>query len=550
MARDPEQGPALVFDLVEEDGVDEAVHTGSPVGGTDDGGTDGARDGDADQPAPAAEGRSWRTAATVGAVLAIALGTGIASDGLRDNARIERMRDVPGGVADLSVPLAETWTWEGVVGPADEWYPTADTVAVLGDVLVFVSGGALVALDPATGKEAWTVPLGDDPDCGPLGISAYGGTPTISTPVVVCVQGGDTSREAVAVRPDGTVSSARALDPADTRRYGSPRPGPDGTLLRAARVGPESAVDLGDAWCEDSGECGGTVVAGRDVELRAEDAVTGDLRWHVIVPFRPAEAGQCLGMSWEDQGTDLDFDGEVAPDAFDGWISADLVQLDGCGIEAAVTPDGVVIGTEFDPGTGDVTALGMGGYAGLDYGGAARTVLYSGGGGVLGEVPGYVLGPRVADGSGPATLLGTDESGQRLHAYEADGTPRWDIRAPGAEQPFLAQVGRTAVVTAGGSDVRGLDVATGAERWRGPGGSGDGVLQTFTDGEAVLLLLTQGDSGAVRMVSLDADSGELLWTSPEGPTTLDADGQELPTTLVAVDGHLLEVGADGVRGLG
>jgi outer membrane protein assembly factor BamB len=551
MARDPDQDSPIVFDLVDDDAADLAAPPAPPhTGGADGvGGSYGAAPGSGEPPVPAAQGGRWRAAAPVAAVLAIVLGTGIAADGARDNARIERMRDVHGGVADLSVPLEELWAWEGAVGADHEWFFAPEAVAVLDDVLAFESDGELVALEPATGEEAWAVPLGDDPDCGPLGVSAYSGTPVTSTSVVVCVQGSGADREAIAVTPDGTVSAPRALDPADTRRFGAPRPGPDGTVLRATRVGPESAVNLGNARCDDSGGCGGTVVGGRDVELRAEDAVTGEERWSVTVPFRPADAGQCWGLSWEDPNYVMDFDGQVAPDSFGGRIATDLVHLDGCGIDAAVTPDGVVLGTEFDPGMGDVTALEAGGYAGLDYGGAARTVLYSGDGDVVGEFPGYVLGPWVADGSGPATLLGTEETGQRLHAYEADGTPRWDVRAPGSDQPFLAQVGQTAVVTSGGADVRGIDVATGAERWRGAGESGDGVLQVFTDGQAVLLLLTQGDSGAVRMVSLDAASGELLWTSSDSATA-DANGREFPAALVAVDGHLLEVDANGVRGLG
>jgi outer membrane protein assembly factor BamB len=550
MARDPEQDSPIVFDLVDDAAADPgAPHTPPHIGGSDGvSGSDGAASGSDEAPVPAAQSGRWRVAAPVAAVLAIVLGTGIASDGARESARIERMRDVLGGVADLSVPLEETWAWEGAVGARQEWFFAAEAVAVLDDVLVFESDGELVALEPATGEEAWAVQLGDDPDCGPLGVSPYGGTPMTSTPVVVCLQGTGADREAIAVTPDGTVSAPRALDPADTLRYGGPRPGPDGTVLRATRVGPKSAVNLGNARCDTSGTCGGTVVGGRDVELRAEDAVTGEERWNVTVAFRPAEAGQCWGMSWEVPDAVMDFDGQVAPDAFGARIAADLVHLDGCGIDAAVTPEGVVLGTEFDPGMGDVTALEAGGYAGLDYGGAARTVLYSGDGAIVGEYPGYVLGPWVADGSGPATLIGTDQAGQRLHAYEADGTPRWDVRALGSEWPFLAQVGQTAVVTAG-ANVRGLDVATGAERWRGTGESGNGVLQVFTDGQAVLLLLTEGGSGAVRTVSLDAASGEVLWTSSDA-TTVDADGRDLPPALVAVDGHLLEVDASGVRGLG
>src|SRR5690606_39983026 len=51
--------------------------------------------------------------------------------------------------------------------------------------------------------------------------------------------------------------------------------------------------DLGDAVCTSAGECSGTVRTGRDLVLRAEDAVTGAERWTATVPFRSADAVQC-----------------------------------------------------------------------------------------------------------------------------------------------------------------------------------------------------------------------------------------------------------------
>jgi hypothetical protein len=263
-------------------------------------------------------------------------------------------------------------------------------------------------------------------------------------------------------------------------------------------------------------------------------------------------------VSWEDPSYGSAFDGEVHADAFGAQITADLVQLYGCGVAASVTPDGVLLGPELESGTGYVESLGLGGFSWLDYSGPARTIVYADDGAVVGEVAGYVRGPRVADGTGPDTLLGTDETGGRLRAYDADGAPRWDVEAPAPEPPFLAQVGRTVVVTAQDTDVHGLDVDTGVERWRWDGSAeGDGVLQTFTDGRAVLLLLNQPESGASRMVSLDAATGELLWKEGDeaAARTIDpATGvldEEVPApTFVAVDGHLLEVSRSGVRGLG
>jgi hypothetical protein len=61
------------------------------------------------------------------------------------------------------------------------------------------------------------------------------------------------------------------------------------------------------------------------------------------------------------------------------------------------------------------------------------------------------------------------------------------------------------------------------------------------------------------MVSLDAATGELLWRESDEAATsrmeaarssLDDDEQIPVVVLVAVDGHLLEVSSNRVRGLG
>lgn len=564
MARDPDEGDAFVFDLVDDDAAAGDVPTGPTGPGTaPDSGFAAA-----DPAASGSPGRKRRTAAQTAAVLAIVLGTGLAVEGIRDHARIERMRDVPGGVADVSAPLEETWVWDGAVGSGES--ATADVV-VLGGVLAFQSDDRLVALDPATGQEAWTVRLRGNADCGPMV------SPTWTDPeseALVCLQrtGNGTEREVVAVGPDGATSAPRVLDAVDTRLYGLPHVGPDGTVLRAKRVGPLSAIDLGDAACTAAGECEGTVEAGRDLLLRAEDATTGAARWTVTVPFRAADAVQCartFGGSWGGSDTRLVLSGQLTPDTFGARVSAGLVDLNGCGIEASVTSDGVVLGTEIEPGMGVVIRLGATGYAGVSFEGVARARLYAADGDVVGEVTGYPLSPAATDEVGPATLLAVDEPARRLRAYEPDGTPRWDIVLQSGGQEFLAQVGDTAVVTSGAGTVRGLDLATGAERWvwdgAAPVSADDGgyfgsahVVQAFTDGESVLLLTEREAGGGTQgLVALDAASGAVLWDRAGGGpiTTFDLSDsdtveQGVVGDLIAVDGNLLEVTPRGVRGLG
>jgi outer membrane protein assembly factor BamB len=551
MARDPDSGGAFVFDLVDDGAADPAGPPVPPGAGDEP-------DGEApvpDEPSGGL-GRTLRLVAPVAAVLAVAFGTGLASDGVRDSVRMDRVRDARGGVVDVSAPLTETWSWEGAVGPrraVEEGLGVE--VAVLGDVLAFESGTDLVALDVATGAEVWVVPLGADPDCGPMGVPNWS---DVVTSTLVCLAGSGADRAATVVRPDGTATAARALDAADTRRFGVARPGPDGTVLRAERVGRPPASGLGDAECGDSGECSGTVEAGQDLVLRAEDAVTGEERWRVTFPFRPTQAGQCAnwyGTAWDGSSNTVDLQTMIDPAAFGARIEGRQVQLHGCGIEASVTPDGVLLGADIEPGTGGVVTLRSGGYAAFTFDEEVRTVLYDLAGVPVGEIDGYVEEPRAVDGAGPDTLLGVGESGARLRAYESDGTLRWEVGMPTESQQYLAQAAGTAVVLSSTGTVRGVDLATGEERWAWEGSDARGelgdlyVAGSFTDGQSVLLLVENGYGGA-GLVSLDVVSGEVAWEQHGDEAVLERVDQVGLSALVAIDGNLLEVTPDGVRGLG
>lgn len=560
MGRDPAGGDAFVFDLIDDDAVSDGVpddpsRPGLPrPEGTADGGPDDAsesRDGASGDPVVPTGATRWlRPLAPVAAVLAVVLGTGFALDGVRTAERLDRIREVRGGVADLSVPLTERWAWDGAVGTGGfEAYWGSVQVAVLGDRLVFVSDGELLALEPASGAEVWSIPLGDDPDCGPTG---YPGGTDITTASVVCLQGAPEEREVVVVGPDGATSEPRTLDPADTRRYGAARPGPDGTVLRAQRVGDTSAVDLGDAVCSPTGDCTGTVESGRDITLRAEDAVTGAERWSVTAPFVATPAADCnpwQGGPWGEVSDPVS-DDPLQPDAFGARISGDLVALLGCGANASVTSDGELLRGAVPPGAGGVVGLSTGGYlaSGRDW--TTQTVVYSADGEVLEKVDGYVVEAAVVDGSG--LLLRWDEDAPGLHAYEPDGTPRWhDARDWGSYQ-FAAEVGETVVVVGSGGEVRGLDVATGDQRWvldiaQGADGASHVrfLFQAFTDGRYALLLLYD-EAGTVDLVSLDTVSGELTWDVPISDVLVPVQD----ASLVAVGGRLLAVTQGGVRGLG
>ncbi|MEU4384626.1 PQQ-binding-like beta-propeller repeat protein [Promicromonospora sp. NPDC023805] len=558
MGRDPAGGDAFVFDLIDDDaGDDDALDAPPrPDRSLPDGGPDDAsevRDGaSGDDPVVPGRATRWlRPLAPVAAVLAVVLGTGFALDGVRAAEQLDRIRSVRGGVADLSSPLVERWAWEGAVATSGvgEYWGSVE-VAALGDLLVFVVDDELLALDPATGGEAWSIPLGDRPDCGPTG---YPGGTDVTTASVVCLQGAPEEREVMVVGPDGVASEPRTLDAADTRRYGSARPGPDGTVLRARRVGDTSAVDLGDAVCSPTGDCTGTVESGRDIRLRAEDAVTGAERWSVTAPFVATLAANCNpwqgGGAWGEV-SDAVSDDPLQPDAFGAHISGDLVALSGCGANASVTSDGELLHGAAPSGASGIVGLSTGGYLAPGSDSTTDTVVYSADGEVLGTVAGYAVEAAVVDGAG--LLIGWDEDAPGVHAYEPDGTPRWDARESDTFQ-FAAEVGETAVVVASGGEVRGLDVATGDRRWvldiaKGADGESSDVrflFQAFTDGRHALLLL-HDEAGTFDLVSLDTVSGELAWDVP----IADVLGPTQGAPLVAVGGRLLAVTQGGVRGLG
>lgn len=157
MGRDPAGGDAFVFDLVDDDAVsdgmpDDLSRAGLPrPEGAADGGPDDdsePRDGaSGDLVVPTGATRWLRPLAPVAAVLAVVLGTSFALDGVRTAEQLDRIREVRGGVADLSSPLTEQWAWDGAVGASGfEAYSGSAQVAVLGDLLVFVSDEELLAL--------------------------------------------------------------------------------------------------------------------------------------------------------------------------------------------------------------------------------------------------------------------------------------------------------------------------------------------------------------------------------------------------------------------
>ncbi|MFC8943290.1 PQQ-binding-like beta-propeller repeat protein, partial [Streptomyces griseoincarnatus] len=107
-----------------------------------------------------------------------------------------------------------------------------------------------------------------------------------------------------------------------------------------------------------------------------------------------------------------------------------------------------------------------------------------------------------------------------------------------------AQTGGSAIVQTAAGKVRGLDLATGAERWTwDPSAPEDGfpsdvyVSRAFTDGQSVLLVI-ETSYGGRGLVALDAVSGEVAWERLVPDGSADQSPPRRSAGLVAVDGHL------------
>lgn len=281
----------------------------------------------------------------------------------------------------------------------------------------------------------------------------------------------------------------------------------------------------------------------------------------MTIPFLASEAQDCtpwFGNPWEGWD-DASAEQALAPDAFGAQIGTDLVEIWGCGVWAAVTPDGALLRTQEASGPDATVSLGGDRYAlaTTDVSGEApsRTVLLASDGTTLGEIPGYVSSPLTTDGVDGTMLFGVDASGSHLRSYAADGSQRWDVvvSPETSATEFLAQVAGTVLTSTWTGSFRALDLATGEERWTWDPAEvleeasyeGGYVARVFTDGRSLLLPL-YGDDGAVELASIDATSGELGWSG----SLADVTGPGDPTILIAVGGHLLAVTPRGVTGLG
>ncbi|PZR53081.1 hypothetical protein DNL40_08720 [Xylanimonas oleitrophica] len=560
----------FTFDLVPDDEVDE------PLPGTEDQEPAPGRAPDGD-PGQDGGSRPWwvrvrgasrrRTVAAV-VVLVALLGTAGTVSTVRDRERTERLRAAPGGVADLSVPLRERWTY----GEGDPW-----PVAAMRDLVVVITGtgalaleqqswfqpepltpqpqgGVLRGIDLDTGRERWQVPVERVENCGPRADGAFGVRPRMPvSEVVVCVVEVDGQRSVLTVDGQGR-TTVRALEEAGPA--GDVAVAAGGAVVRAETAGemppllPDIVGDERIGW--DVSEA----FQPPDVRVVMEDARTGEVRWERLLPVPEVRPG---GDWW----ACAQWSGGGDPVLDVGRVSlggGDPVVVTACGLTAQLTSSGeVVAGSGLDEsGRRYETwahALADGGFAVVDMSrsgdltrGPARVLDRDGR--EVASPDGGVLDPLSTDGT-QADLVLTRDGGEVV-ALDASGREVWRAEGLSGVRGAVARAGGTAVLLRddSGRFLVGLDLGTGRTLWTWPMDVGTGaspgyvpgvdeyVRGAWTDGR-VLLVAGPGYGATERPASwtaLDLRSGDVMWQVPQ-----DEAGPSLPGTGVyrAVDGRVL-----------
>ncbi|MGN7701983.1 outer membrane protein assembly factor BamB family protein [Cellulosimicrobium sp. 22601] len=530
---------------------------------------------DGEEPRPAGDGpdgprapRRGRRPAMVGAVaagVALVLGGMLAVDAWHGRAGLDRLRAAPGGVEPLPDAPREQWTADvGLTGG----------LALLPDSMVTVEDGEAVAVSLDSGEERWRVDVGKDATCGSwLYWLSPSGEPDDT---LVCVapvpepSGGivrDGPREVdpmtgrvvattwtiTVVDDDGEVLGQR-----DASTDGALlTPGPDGSIVRAERVGEVPAGEGAVVEVDDLTGMPNEIPEGRPAVVQVEDALTGDLRWEAELPF-VAGSGQCTVWS------EADGDETVRADLENLWTAVEtrLVRVEGCGVTSWFTHDGTRLDEPDNPVDG-VVALVDGTYSrdptGNDYGwgpssGTEPTsapAILGADGSVRWEPPGSVLSPPSTDGRPVPTFV---RDGLDLVAFDAEGTELWRTSEQSTPDAVLVAAGGTLVVAHGYGDgaLAGVDLTTGGERWSLDReeliagleiGAGWSAEVAYTDGSRAILAVSDWEAGTTSLIALDLADGGVAWTAQ---TT----GHDGGSWVAPLQGRLLRMSETEITRLG
>jgi outer membrane protein assembly factor BamB len=453
--------------------------------------------------------RRARVAAVAGTVAIVLVGTGgaVVLDARADAAHAERMAALPGGVADLSAPLEQTW----------EVATDTGAVALLdGGLLVTVVGTEALAVDAATGEVAWRQELGQMIECGTTDVWSIGGGMEPQATVTCLV--GRPERSVVVLGADGEVVGRRDLGVTTVMDSSEPAVREFAMITGDGGIAVGDQVDL-ELSSDDPQEALEELEAlradgtWRDPALRIEDALTGEIRGQGELTLETA-ADLAACAAYADNGAGgMWISGGAYGDAFGG------ASLSLCDEQLRLDADGTVS----DAGVYGRVAL-FGDWA-MELSEDGSTVT-----GPDGEeffVEGYVMSPGVTDTFG-GPFLAVTASGTA--AFAEDGTELWASQDEVQPENFVANVGGVFVVQLAGGRVAALDAATGEERWNrevDPDAEAFGYpMMSLTDGSTVLLVV--GAGSAARLVALDLADGRTLWESEiEGDTSqvLTVDGQ-------------------------
>lgn len=482
-----------------------------------------ARDDDGSPQGPSRRHRA-RLAVAAGVVALLAFSSWGLSADVQDRDRAERLASAPGGV--LSLADAPRVAWSAAT--------QSSATAFLPGLVVVRRDGALHALDAGTGVERWQVPMATGAQCH-VSSSARGGTAVVDP--LVCWGGPDAPDQVTVVHADGTWTR-RSLGVAWAAGTS------DGGLARARLVGPAPSPSQVHVSALDGGySIDGRITQGQDAVVRLEDATTGALRWEHTLRFHPVtDVWSCVTVTQDRTGAAPTYSASVRPPEV--LTVGTLVEVYGCGVQGAFTADGAAVGGTSSSSIaepyvdGGVLELGGSGQDGTSaLRGPHGTVTFGA----------QVLNPAATDGT-PSDVVLAGVGAVALRGYDAGGTQRWrsaqgyvDLlaRAGGVAVMALLDGG------AAGVDLRtGKQLWLDGTLAPGTPGPAEVPREAFTDGRTAALLVSAPlvrsedgsttsvdvSGGPATLVGIDVATGAIRWRTPL-PGYVDQ--------VDAVEGHLV-----------
>lgn len=512
--------------------LDDAGVDGPTRGGPTTSQDDPARD-DAGSPRRPSRRARARAAVAVGVAALLAFSSWGMSADVRDRDRAERLMSAPGGV--LSLADAPRVAWSAAT--------QSSATAFMPGLVVVRRDGALHALDAGTGVERWQVPVGTDAQCH-VSSSARGGTAVVDP--LVCWGGPGTPDQVTVVHADGTWTR-RSLGAGVAWAAGTS----DGGLATARLVGPAPSTTQVHVSALDGGySIDGQITQGQDAVVRLEDATTGALRWEHTLRFHPVtDVWSCVTVTQDRTAAAPTYSASVRPPEV--LTVGTLVEVYGCGVQGTFAADGAVVGGTSSSSIaepyvdGGILELGGSGQDGTSALRGPHTTVTFGA---------QVLNPAATDGT-PSDVLLAGVGPVSLRAYDAGGTQRWrsaqgyvDLlaRADGVAVMALLDGG------AAGVDLRtGKQLWLDGTLTPGAAGPAEVPREAFTDGRTAALLvaapLVRSEDGSTvsvdvsggptTLVGIDVATGAIRWRTPL-PGYVDQ--------VDAVEGHLVVTTQSGL----